>query len=230
MTELKVICKHPKNSIRLVKNAIYDVDRLYFNKFTKEKRVFLRKLGDFSSTYFTLLNGDNLDNVTPFNNIKYLDISKSYKNTYVKCNSSNNPKLKENEIYFVESEFSNGYALKFKLKGIDKIFPYYNFYEIDVKDIRSLKLKSLNGDKFLENSINKRKFTLYNKKEKITILFDIMNRSLKDASVSNNINTYDFLFDTLKYLMIKRSKKYSIIEEEIVDFLNMNENILKKFL
>ena len=216
---IKVICAYDKDSTKLIKNSTYFATGLYSYQ-GGDKYVSLKGTGTFRAKYFTLTNGQPLENEPLFSRHKNNEIdvkNKNYTGQYVRCRYSNSKNLKDGEIYYIEEQkIYNNYFhsdTKFKIRGIKNLITSFNFEEIPIIEQRNIKLKNLNGEK-IKTGDQTRKFLLYTEKEKLIILFNLLSKVLTDLSnieLNNNI--------ILQLIVKKGSKKYNIIEEDVIGFL-----------
>lgn len=225
---LVVIYTEKNKSTKLVEGCEYLATNLYGAIGDKIRFVQIQNIGCFNSRYFTLPDGTPLNTLDPFSienkNIRVKPSLIDYTGQYVRCSFSTSKYIKENEIYYVESQFKNNLASQyyadfvysFKLKNIKHSVASYRFYEIPLSEQRNLKLKSLNNE-IIKTGTSDRKFLLYNEKERNIILLNIFTKSLIDI---NNIYNITDKKNTIIKIMMKKGKKYNILEEEIILFFN----------
>lgn len=235
---ITVICTNARNSTKIVKGASYLATcvRLDYNR---NKYVSIKNLGSYSASNFTL------EDHTPLSSVPEFDLERqemldpkatNYKGQFVKCRYSSGKTLKEGEIYYVEDQFEtvtrsnyNGTSysdFKLKIRGIKNKVNTYNFYQINITEQRSIKLKNLKGDK-IKTGEQTRKFLLYTEIEKTAILFDLLGRVVIDISKIENLSTNKI--DIIE-LILKKGSKYALIREDIDDFLKSKIDILLKNL
>lgn len=232
---LQVICINAKHSIKLIEGATYYALTMYQLTSSKQKNVQIKDVGYFDASYFSLLNGKPLDKEQDFitNITNILNIhSINYTGQFVRCRTSKLKTFKLNQIYYVEEQITTRYIskynnksyplIKLKIKGIERPISPYNFVEIPIAEQRCIKLKNISGNNIFEID-QERKFLHYSEKERISILFEILYNVLKD--VNKTINSNNEL--NLTKLMLKKGTKYSIIIEDIKDFLKPD---IKKML
>lgn len=241
-TPLKVICIFAKTSIKLVENGIYLATCISTSKTTGDKHVYLKNIGYYPISYFSLISGDSLESEPDFKVKQTEDliccdrgtgrILKDYTGEFVRCRNSSSKFLKENEIYLVEAQKIDQildwnkrlfYEAKLKVRGARHYINSLNFEELSIIEQRRLKLKNLNGIK-VETTENTRKFLLYSEKDKNSILFDMLSRtiiSIKDVEIIEKIN--------LTNLLLQKGKKYNITSEDIKPFLTKMKDLLTPY-
>lgn len=228
-----VICINTKHSIKLIAGATYYA--MSMTSYRDKKTVYLKDVGIFDSSFFTLLNGNPLykeqDFIVKDNNILNTFIN-NYKGQFVKCRVNTVKSLKINEIYYVEDQIQTRYISKYnnksypltklKIRGIERALSPQNFQEISIAEQRNIKLKNINGDKIFDTE-QKRKFLQYDEKEKTSILIETLSKVLIDVnkiiSSKNKLN--------LTKLMLVKGVKHSLIADDINDFLTPD---MKKLL
>ena len=244
MREYKVICINSKGSTKLVKGCIYTVTSLSIGtRANKVDRIInLKEIGSYSIKYFTLLDGSTLENMPEFlpERNKVLDthdrntgeIKTNYSGQYIKCRWGSSKNLKEGEIYLVEDQkitsrigFKNQiyYDAKIKVKGLKNYLSPWEFEEISLSEQRKLKLKSLKGIK-IKTGDETRKFLLYTEREKMSVFFDTLSRSLaevKSIEMTEQPNIIE--------LMLRKGDKHNIKQEDIEPFLTKIKPVLKSF-
>ena len=237
---IKVICIDSGYSKKLIKGGIYIANAIRTSQF--KRFVYLNDMGNYSINIFRLLDGYTLDTLPDFvieNNKKIINLeTTNYTGQIVKCRYSSGS-YKEDEYYYVEKQeryektspynrstsCHTSYRYKFKIRGFrNRVNADYKFYEIPLIEQRSIKLKTLRGDK-IKTAEQTRKFLLYSKKERLSILFQILAKTLIDIN-KIEINPNDKL-DIVK-LMIVRGKNYAVLEEDIIPFLKGKINTLIK--
>lgn len=179
---------------------------------SKQKNVQIKDVGYFDASYFSLLNGKPLDKEQDFivnNNTILNTFVNNYTGQFVRCRKNNLKTLNFNKIYYVEEQIQTSYISKYnnksypitklKIKGVNGKISPYNFTEISIAEQRCIKLKNINGNNVFEIE-QKRKFLLYNEKERVSILFELLSNVLKD--VNKIISSKDEL--NLTKLMLKK--------------------------
>lgn len=246
MKTLNVICINDKGTKKLIKNQTYKAISLFEDTHTTrihnnitgptiikngkkvfKRRIYIDGINSYDVDRFKLVDSDvSFYDIELFGD-KYPTIRRRFlKNNidytwqYVMCSYSNSKYLKEKEIYLVLKDDIKNRRLK--LKGIKYYQSKYKFEEIELKEQRNLKLKSLTGED-INDGTNKRKFLHYSEFEKIKILFETLAESMSNINnveELNNINIVD--------VMLKMGKKNNIEESDILPLFNSSiKNIMK---
>ena len=221
---IKVICIDTKDAINLIKDGIYYAINLYQYDNETNKRVVIKGLSTYSAEKFKLENDELLINHELFRIIdKYLDsYNINYVGQYIRSRYSSKL-IKENEIYYVEKQYSNDYI---KVKGIKNKISTYNFCEVSIGEQRALKLNQINGN-IIKISRTPNDFESYSEIEKLNIFLKSLTMSLSDI---NKIENSDTLKIDIKQMILNRLKKYSNIEEFSEKFFNLNiKSIIDKY-
>lgn len=237
MKILNVICINDKGTKKLIKNQKYKAislfeDTYYNTVIHNGKKVFKRKIyidgiNSYDVSRFKLVNSDiSFYDMDLFGDKypvrrRFLNYNLDYTGQYVMCSYSNSKYLKEKEIYLIVKDDIKNRRLK--LKGIKYYQSKYKFEEIELKEQRNLKLKSITGED-INDGVSKRKFLHYSEFEKIKILFETLVESMSNINnveELNNINIVD--------VMLKMGKKNDIEESDILPLFDSSiKNIMKK--
>ena len=232
---MKVICINTKNSKKLIKDAIYYATSIGsdYNNNTDERYIRI-SIGKYSLNCFTSIDGNSLKNEPAFviEQKSSLDFSKDYTDQCVRCSWSSSKVLKNGEIYYVESQrMSNrkdwrGTLVPYhqiKLRGIKNWAPLCNFEEIHISEQRKIKLNNLNGEK-VKTGESTRKFLHYSEKERIQILFQLLNSSLIDINNAELVERVDLL-----KIILNKGKPHGIIDEDVKPFLKNIKKLLNPY-
>lgn len=226
---IKVICINSRTSVKLIKGVTYFANSMYVS-YGRTKRVYLNNFGNYNANNFVLESGEPLENLSEFhvtrNRNKLQDID--YTGQFVRCNSSSGKTLKENEIYYVINQIvtetnSRWSQRKLKLRGVRNYVSDYRFEELSIKEQRSVKLRNLAGEK-QKTGEQTRKFLLYNEKEKIHIIIEILLKILNDLrniEIPEKLDIYD--------LFITKGRKYNLQKDDILAVKDLLEKLIEPY-
>ena len=228
---IRVICTNSRASIKLIKGVTYFANSMYV-AYGGVKRVYLDNFGNYNANNFVLESGDPLESISTFSTIRNqnnLNKDIDYTGQFVRCKWSSGKTLKENEIYYVISQkvttSSGSYYTqrKLKIRGVRNYVSDYRFEELTKKEQRSVKLRNIAGEKPKTGDLT-RKFLLYNEKQKIHIIIEILLRILNDlrgVELSKKLDIYE--------LFIIKGNKYDLQKEDILEVKDLLEKLIEPY-